>query len=1066
MTTTAEGALEIAAQILNMDAATLAGRSGSDSFVALGGTSLDALRLLALAERRLGLRFPLAAVLGGAPLTEVIRAAVPVTVPSPPASVRDGSSYQEILPAQDGMLVADWYTGESLLHLLSSAELSGPLDIPALREAVSRLVAGHESLRTTFARIDRRLVGRVLPTWRPALTEQRVRVAAGDDPVEVVHAQLSRTTRQMLAPMRRPPINFVLTVLDPDRHLLSIIIHHVITDAWSMGIIWRDLLNHYREVRAGLPASGRPGSTIAPAVRQLAGLSVDRRLHAATAARVEQLRGAPTELELPTDLPRARTFDYRGARHSFGLGDSARAATEQLAEAARVTRTTVLLAAFALTIARYTGQTDFLLGASVMVRTTGELLDAVGPLAPTVPVRCRVADNASVEEYLRDTARELADGVAAADVPLSGLISGLGAQQDGRRMPLVQILFTAQDEFMPDRLTADGLTAVIHEGHCGGATADAVLTVQRWGDEPRLTLDYATCALTAADAADLAAALEATLVDLGTHLGRPLAGVRGMTEHDRETLAAWRDGPESPVGPGLWEVLCERAQEHRDAPAVVDPAHDITLTYAQLIAAAERQAAALARAGVTAGSVVAVMLPRSAAEIVTLAAVARLGAAFTAPHPDNPPSRLAAMLRLSRPRAVVAEAGRAAELARLAGNPCAVVAPVDLAAADGLPGPTAPPLPPADPERIAYIAFTSGSTGGPKAVRVAQRGVLRLLNDGMVAVRPQDRFLRFVTLAFDIAVLEIFRPLAAGAAVVVCPESVLAPADLAAFLAAQQVSIIQFSAGLFRVLAEDCPEAFAGARHVLVGGDVVPADLVRGLLERYSGLAVSNVYGPTENTVWTTRLTVTDPCEVGDTLPIGRPLPGNSVEILDYAGRPVPPGGIGELYLSGPGLCVDYLDNPDATAAALGVAADGRRRYRTGDLVRWDRQGRLCFLGRNDQQVKVRGFRIETEEIRRRLLEHRAVRDAVVATVGTGAAERRLVAAVVTGGDPVPVAELRAFVAEQLPAYAVPTLWAVLDQLPLNSNGKPDLSAVHRAACDVPSGPDPEHALAGSPGGA
>lgn len=1051
---TSDGALEIAARILDMDVATLTERADADSFVALGGTSLDALRLLALAERQLGLRFPLAAVLSGTSFAEAVRSATPAPATFRQAPARSGPGYRDILPAQDGMLTADWYLGGSLLHLLGTAELTGPLDVPALREAVCRLVAGHEALRTVFARVDRRLVARVLPDWRPAMIEQRLRARPGDDPVEVVHAQLTRTTRQLLEPMRRPPVTFVLTALGPARHLLSVVIHHVISDAWSMGIIWRELLDHYQCVRAGEPATARPASTLAPALRRLTDLREDGRLAALTAARVEQLRGVPTELELPTDLPRAASFDHLGARHRFGLGDRARAAAERLAEAAHVTRTAVLLAAFALVIGRRTGRSDFLLGASVMLRTTADLLDTIGPLAPTVPVRCRIDDDVPVEEYLRTAGRELADGVAAADVPLSGLISGLGAQQDGRRMPLVQVLFTAHDEFMPDQITADGLTVVIHEAHCGGTAADVVLTIQRWGEAPLLTLDYATCALTAADAADLADALEATLTDLHGQLGRPLAGVRGMPESGKELLAARRDGPPARTGLCLWRALRDQALRRPHATAVLDPAHGSTLSYGQLLTAAERQAAALAHAGVGEGDVVAIALPRSAAEIVALLAVIRLGAAFTAPHPDNPPARLAAMLRLSQPRAVIAPASTAARMIKLAGTPCAPVAPVSLTDLDA-PVSAASPPPRADPGRIAYIAFTSGSTGGPKAVRIPQRGVLRLLDDAMLSVRPRDRVLRITTLAFDIAVLETFWPLASGASIVVCPEAVRAPADLADFTAEHRPSVIQVSAGLFRVLAEGCPAVFAGARHVLVGGDVVPADLVSKLLDRYPGLTVSNVYGPTENTVWSTIHTVTDPCEVGGTLPIGRPLPGNGVEVLDYAARPVPPGGIGELYLSGPGLCVDYLGDPAATEAALSTGADGRRRYRTGDLVRWDRQGRLSFLGRCDQQVKVRGFRIETEEIRRRLLDHPAVRDAVVAAVGTGAAERRLVAAIATAGTGVPVEELRAFVAEQLPAYAVPSLWAVLDRLPLNGNGKLDLTAVERAARDAGAGLNP-----------
>lgn len=1044
MRPTAEAPIDLAAKILDMDAAVLAARATVDSFVALGGTSLLAFRLLSRTERKLGLRLPLADVLGDLPFAEALDAATPAPAPTPQPP---GRGYQEILPSQDGVLVADWYLGGSLMHLLGTAELSGPLDVAALREAVCRLVAGHEALRTVFARVNRERVARVLPVWHPGLIEQRLRVPAGDDPVEVLHVQLSRTTRQLLEPMRRPPVSFVLTEISPQHHLLSVVIHHVIADAWSMGIIWRELLGHYQQILAGEPAPKLPASSIASARQRLAELRADGRLDALVAERVERLRGAPTELALPTDLPRPQKFTYRGARHRFGLGDQARTAAEELADTAHVTRTAVLLAAFALVISRRTGRTDFLLGASVMQRTTAELLDAIGPLAPTVPVRCELPDDVTVEEYLLATSRELAAGVAAADVPLSGLIAGLGAQQDNRRMPLVQVLFTAHDEFLPDRLSAGELSAVIHEEHCGDIAADLVLTVQRWGEAPRLALDYATCALTAADTAELADSLEATLIELSTHLGRPLAEVRGMSDRDRELLIARREGPPGRVAPGLWEILHEQATAHLDETAVVDPGHGITLTNAEFLVAIERQAALLADAGIGEGDLVVLAIPRSAAEIVAVVAVLRLGAAFTTLHTDSPPARLTEMLRLSRPRAVLAAADTAAKLIQLADTPCVAIAPVDLHATIGAEVAVAP-APPADPERIAYLAFTSGSTGGPKAVRVAHRGVVRLLDDNTVPMRPNDRMLRFVTLAFDPAMVEIFRPLSAGATIVVCPQEVLAPADLAAFLTAQRISVLRFTAGLFRSLAEDQPEAFAGARHVLVDGDVVPADVVGRLLERFPDLTVSNAYGPTEATVWATMYTASDPCEVGDTLPIGRPLPGNGVEVLDHAGRPVPPGGIGELYLSGPGLLVDYFRDPVSTAAAVSTSDDGRRRYRTGDLVRWNRQGQLCFLGRTDQQVKVRGFRIETEEIRRRLLEHPAVRDAVVAAVGSGADERRLVAAVTTGGVSVASKDLRAFLAEALPAYSVPSLWAVLDQLPLNANGKPDLRAIEQAARD------------------
>jgi amino acid adenylation domain-containing protein len=1013
--------IHLAAEVLGADPEVLAVRAKTSSFLALGGTSLDAIRLLALSESRLGLRLTLPLLLSELPFTEAAAMAVPAPTRLPRAPRRGGHDPREILPAQRAMLAADHFVGGPLMHLMSTAELTGPLDLDALREALSRLTARHEALRTVYARIDRQVVAYVLPRWQPRLISTTLRVAFGDDPVDVVQSQLARTTTQLLDVKRRPPVVFVLTALAGGHHLLSLVIHHVIADAWSIGLIWRELFEQYASVVAGEPAPERPVSTLDPAVRE-----VDE----SVARRLRQLRGVPTVLELPSDLRRPDTpFDHRGARHRFGLSEDARCAVDALAERLRVTRTAVLLAAFVLVVGRRAGRTDVLLGTSVLTRPTVPLLDTVGPLNATVPLRCAIDDDATVAEHIRTTARALADGTAAADVPLARLVDGLGVEPDARRLPLIQVLFTAHDQFIPDGWEAAGVRVRIHDGHCGGAPADLHLAVQRWGETPRLALDYATAVLTAADVADLAEALEATLVDLRAGLDHPLSRVRAMSPRQAESLAALSRGPAPGPATDLWQAVRDRAAVSPDALAVIDG--ETTLTYADLVTAVDEQAARLAAAGVRDGDHVVVALPRSAAEIVAVAAVLRLGAAFTALHKDNPPVRLAAMLNRLRPVAALIQPDTADALRAALPSGCAVLAPGT--------GPAAAlPAPEPDPDRVAYVAFTSGSTGEPKAVRIAHRGVLRLLDDRVLRLTPDDRCLRFVTLAFDPAVIEIFRPLVAGAAVVVCPEHVLAPADLATFLRGQQISVLRLTAGLFRVLADDVPEAFAGARHVLVGGDVVSADQVSRLLSRHPGLSVSNVYGPTENTIWTSVHTVTGAWEVDDALPIGRPVPGDTVFVLDPRGHQVPPGGIGELHVSGPGVRVGNLGEPPADSA----------RYATGDLVRWDREGRLRFLGRADRQVKIRGIRIETEEIRRRLLAHPAVRDAVVVAVGADAANRRLLAAVVIRAAGPTAAELAGFTAERIPAYAVPTRWAILGEIPLNRNGKPDVAALENAALE------------------
>ncbi|HKS98466.1 MAG TPA: AMP-binding protein, partial [Rugosimonospora sp.] len=368
---------------------------------------------------------------------------------------------------------------------------------------------------------------------------------------------------------------------------------------------------------------------------------------------------------------------------------------------------------------------------------------------------------------------------------------------------------------------------------------------------------------------------------------------------------------------------------------------------------------------------------------------------------------------------------------------------------------------PADPSRIAYVAFTSGSTGQPKGVPVPHRAVVRLVR-GVDHVRlgPGERYLRLAPLAFDASTLELFAPLLSGAGIEVYPDGPVTPTDLARFLTERGVTVLWLTAGLFRLVADHRPEAFARVRQVLTGGDVVPAAQVRRLLRRYPGLRVTNGYGPTECTTFVAVHHLDSAAEVTDPVPIGRPIAGTRVFVLDEHGHPVPPGAVGELCVGGPGLADGYLGAPEETARAFGQVSPGEhsrsrvlaeastpdvtpdageRLYRTGDLVRWDGRGRLAFLGRRDNQVKVRGFRVEPDAVARRLRAHPRVRDAVVAGVGEPGTDRQLLAAVLVEEPAPTVGELRAWVGAELPSYAVPELWSCTDAFPLTGNGKVDL---------------------------
>lgn len=334
------------------------------------------------------------------------------------------------------------------------------------------------------------------------------------------------------------------------------------------------------------------------------------------------------------------------------------------------------------------------------------------------------------------------------------------------------------------------------------------------------------------------------------------------------------------------------------------------------------------------------------------------------------------------------------------------------------------------------------------------RAVIRLVHEaGFVRLGPGERMLRLSPLAFDASTLELWGALLTGTTLEVHPAGLASPTELGAFLREREITVAWLTAGLFRLVEEFAPESLGGVRQLLTGGDVVPHEHTARVLARHPGIVITNGYGPTENTTFTTTHTVASPDEVDGPLPIGRPVPGTRVYVLDARRRLLPPGALGELYAAGAGLADGYLGNAAETARSFGAFSPDvpERLYRTGDVVRIDSRGRLCFLGRADDQVKLRGYRVELSAIGDVLTGHPAVQDAVVQVTEGDSAEKRLIAAVVPApGAALAATELRTLLQQKLPAYMVPTLWTIVDRIPVTANGKVDRRAL--AASAVPAG--------------
>jgi amino acid adenylation domain-containing protein len=1023
----------LAAEVLAVDQVELAPKSSTSSFVRLGGTSLRAMELIGRGRSLLGETVDIADLLADVPLATALAGARTLTASE--LALTGGTSpaaTYEVSAGQQAMLLSERIGGGAPFHLLISADIHGPVDVARLDEAIAQTVRRHEALRTVFVEAGDILHYRVLAHARPEVLHQSLPTGTGDDPVTAVHAQLAPAATTLLDAYRRPPVLFVVTRVDDHRYVLSLLIHHALVDGWSVGRMWAELFDTYR-------GTGPDGG--GPPVRSLHDLEQSPAVRALAAERIAELAGMLAGVE-PAARAAAGGHGTRGTRLTFALDALARRACEDLAERCRVTRNAVLLASWVAVLARYTGAATRLV--SVAGAGRGAVpLDLVAMATKEIPVVCTVPPGATVVEHIAGVAGALSAALRVADVPTQWIVDGL-RRSPASALAVPRFAFAAHDELIPTRIRAGDLTVTLHEGHCLGAATDATLFVQRWDDTCRLALQYRTEVFRPHEASALAESLNAALRDMAADPDGPITSVRAVTDAQRGWLdrAGW--GGAVTGADDLWRLFERMARSRPDQTAVYDGGAKRSLRYRELVSAAEAQSARLTEAGVRPGDRVAVCMHRSAEEVVAVLGILRCGAAYTALDPDAPAHVIAEALAIADPRVVL-----------VSGEPTFTHPGPVLAVTDpwqGAPAAIAVPAPaPVDPERAAYVAFTSGSTGRPKAVSVPHRGVARLINGAdYLRADATTRFLRFAPLGFDASTFEMFLTLGRGGALQICRPGPVAIAELGTFIVDRDLTGASMATGLFGLLAEQCIDAFAGLRQVIVGGDVLPPDAARRVLHRYPGLRITNVYGPTENTSITSVYTMDDPADVESPVPVGTPIRGTGVLVLDEEGRLLPPGATGELYTYGLGVGLGYLGDPAATRAAFGRLCpdhDGSL-YRTGDLVRWDGRGRLQFLGRRDNQLKVGGFRVEPDGVAQILRECPGVTDAVVVPIDDGVGVR-LAAAVVAPAEPGAVDLVRAFALRRLPGHAVPSLWAVLPELPVNANGKTDREAVARQIYDA-----------------
>jgi amino acid adenylation domain-containing protein len=968
----------------------------------------------------------------------------PHDTPLTPPAAADESIMLPASFAQELLWLSDRAApGSVAYNVPRTRRLVGPLDVDALRRAFDALVDRHEILRTTYATHDEQAVQVIHPP-RPVPFEV---VDLSPLAAEAREAEALRIVRERSARPFDLASDLLLRVtllrLDAAEHVLLFESHHIAFDGWSRDVVFRELAAFYEAFARGetpkLPAL--PIQFADYAIWQREQLQGER-LATLLGWWREELGDAEHVLRLPTDFPRPNVSRYEGVSRTVRLEPELRDAVRRLGQRHDATPYMVVLAAYATVLHRYTGQPDVLVGSPIAGRAQPETEGLIGYLANTIVQRARFAGDPTFGAVLARLRESALGAYDHQDVPFEKLVLELeGRAAAAGVSPLFQVVLTQLDSSHAPAPRMGDVTLASFGLDAATTKFDLTLFMSDRADGLSLTL-RARSDLHRPDSVErflghLRSVLEAAVVDADVRVSRiPL-----LTVAERAQLAAWNQTAVDEGAPATLVSLFE-AQAARVPERTAVVGHDASLAYAELNGRANRLARHLQSLGVAPSAPVGLLLDRSAEALVGLLGILKSGGAYTPLSVEAPPARIAAQLAESGAKVVVTNAAGAA---RLPASVQAVALDRDAATLGALPDANLEPS--TTPDDLAYVLYTSGSTGTPKGVAVTHanavhyaRAIGRVLGEG-----DGVHFGLASTLAADLGNTSLLGALLSGGTLHVLAKDVATdPARFAEYVSTHPLDVLKIAPSHALALAAVPPR-----RWLVVGGEALRPDVARTFLSAGTGRLL-NHYGPTEATVGALTLEVTgDSLAAAEslgvqTVPLGRPLANARAYVVDAHGNEQPVGVPGELLLGGGGIARGYLGRDDLTAERF-VEHQGERVYRTGDRVRRLPDGTLEFLGRTDDQVKVRGFRVELGEIEQVLRAHPGVGQAVVAL-----RDEELVAYVVpkqagyavSHADRPTREKLVEWLATQLPEYMVPNAIVLLDALPLTPNGKVDKRAL------------------------
>ncbi|MFC6015640.1 amino acid adenylation domain-containing protein [Plantactinospora solaniradicis] len=1039
-----------------------------DNFFTLGGHSLLATRVVSRIRAVFAVEVPVAALFDGptiAGLAEVIDASAQGTDTPPIVRVdRDG-----LLPlsfAQQRLwFLAQLDPGSIEYNMQMPIHLADELSVEALATALGGLVARHEVLRSRLVADADGVPWQVVDPPAP-FDLPLIDLSGEPDPAAAVRAWLATDAVVPFDLAAGPLFRASLLRVAADEHVLALAMHHVVGDEWSANILRRELDVLYAAALEGTE------SGLAPLPVQYADFAVWQRQWLTGDVLEEQLdywrqrlTGVPT-LELPTDRPRPAVRSSEGALIKFMIPDEVAEALRVVSRASGASMFMTLFSVYTMLLSRWSGQDDVVVGTPTANRNRAEIEGLIGYFINTLVLRTDLSGDPTVAELLSRVRSEALAAFAHQDVPVERLVDELVTDRDRSRTPLFQVLFNyfTDDNTNTNTNTNNGTGDGDGDGdgETVGRTSEALakfdlrLIVTERGRGLVGAVHYATRLFDESTIRRMIGHFLQLLIEVTGDTGTRLSRVGLLTGAEAAQLSAWKtkDAP-VPAVAGVHELVAR----HVDSDAVAVVCRDEAFTFGQVLTRAYRLAHYLRSVGVSSESVVALAVERGIDVVVGMLGVWAAGGAYLMMDAGAPTQRSAFMLAEGGVSVLVGSTDAVGELPVGRLRTVLLDDPLVETMLAGLPD--TPPRVPAAVDRVAYVMFTSGSTGQPKAVQVTHRGLVNYVAGvparlGIGAPGGSYALLQPPTTDFGNTVL--FTALTTGGCVhFVDPATVTDPEAVAGYLANHAIDYVKIVPSHLAGLTGGAELArLLPGRTLVLGGEATPVGLAREIVAAAGERVVANHYGPTETTIGVATVQLARTMLDDAVVPIGAPLPNLRLHVLDRALRPVPVGVHGELYVGGPGLARGYRGRPELTAerfVADPFTTDGSRLYRTGDVVAWRPDGLIGFYGRADDQVKVRGHRIEPAEIQAVLATHPMLAAAVVVADGV-AVQRRLVAYLVPAdaatGIP-PVADLRAFLTARLPEHMIPAVFVELAAIPLTGNGKLD-----RAALPSPDGARPD----------